>query len=336
MHVTIKDIAERAGVSMMTVSRVINNSGYVATKTRETIEQVIAELNYRPNLLARGLINKKSSFISVIVPDISNPFYGELTKGVETVARQHGYNIILSSAHWEESLEREHIEAALSRMAEGIILVLPKISSRIIAKYAQSIPIVLVDKYSTASTFGTIYVNQKRGVQLGIEHLISLGHTRIAYLSGSEYIYNSLIRQQGYESTLLKHGIPIDETIIFKGDFTFESGEQAFASMLKLPKRQRPTALFAASDLMALGFIRGAVRNSLRIPEDISIVGFDDIFLASVINPPLTTVRHPYIKMGQEAMKHLLCTLGVTEESAERPVLENTLIVRETTAPVSR
>lgn len=335
MNVTIKDIAERAGVSMMTVSRVINNSGYVADKTRKTIQAVINELHYKPNLFARGLINKKSSFIYVIVPDIANPFYADLTKGVETIARQNGYNIILSSAHWDEEMECEQIEAAMSSMAEGIILVLPKLSARKISLYAKRIPLVLVDKYCRSKSFDTIYTDQGKGVRLGVEHLIQLGHKRIAFITGAKEVYNSRIRQKGYEQTMLKHDLPVHESLIFDGDFSFESGEQAFITMLDLPKEKRPTAIFSASDLMALGFIRGAVNNHLRIPEDISIVGFDDIFLASVTNPPLTTVRHPYIKMGREAMNHLLSSLKDPLEKFENPVLENTLMIRGTTAPIT-
>ena len=147
MSPTIKDIAERANVSMMTVSRVINDSGSVASDTRERVERIIEELDYRPNLIARSLLNRRSAIVYVIVPDIANPFYAELTRGVEMVARDFGYNLIVSSAHWNEDLECEQIEAALGRMAEAIILVLPRVSEKRIQDYQGRIPLVVVDRH---------------------------------------------------------------------------------------------------------------------------------------------------------------------------------------------
>ncbi|ADK82543.1 LacI family DNA-binding transcriptional regulator [Sediminispirochaeta smaragdinae] len=331
MVATIKDIAERVGVSTMTVSRVINNSGYVSMQTRKKVEAAIKALNYQPNLLARSLINRKSSFVYVIVPDISNPFYADLTKGVERVAKSASYNIILSSAYWKETLECEHIEAARGRMAEGIILVLPKISEKKIAAYAKRIPLVVVDKHIRSKSIDKVYLYQNKGAFLAVEHLITLGHRRIAFLSGESHIYNSRSRQHGYEDALSHYGIPFDPALVLKGDFSFETGERAFQQIFDMAPQKRPTAIFAASDLMALGFMRNAFRYGVRIPDDISLVGFDDILLASITNPPLTTIRHPYREMGEEAMNHLLKKLNEGFQPSDRKPLVNQLIIRETT-----
>ena len=336
MSATLKDIAERAGVSLMTVSRVINNSGYVAEQTRALVEEAVKELDYRPNLLARGLINKKSSFILVVVPDIANPFYADLTKGVERVAQREGYSIILSNAYWNERLEIEQIEAARGRMAEGIILVLPRLSERKIARIQRDIPLVVVDRHVRSTNIDSIYINQELGASKAVEHLIELGHERIAFLSGGSKIYNSIARQHGYERVLSDHGIPVSPEMHLRGDFSFESGQRAFGKILEMPEKERPTALFAASDMMALGFMRSAFRHEFPIPDCISLVGFDDISLASVANPPLTTVRHPYIKMGEAAMKHMVRKLKPETYLPEGEPLRNSLIVRETTAGCCR
>jgi len=317
----------------MTVSRVINNSGYVSEKTRAIVEKAIKDLDYRPNLFARGLINRKSSFILVVVPDISNPFYADLTKGIEHVAQQRGYSLILSNAYWNERLEMEQIQAANGQMVEGIILVLPKLSERKIAEIQRDIPLVVVDRHIRSSRIDSIYVNQEFGASRAVEHLIELGHRDIGFLSGGTRIYNSVARQRGYERALREHDIEPASELILTGDFSFESGQRAFEKIFSMPEDRRPTALFAASDMMALGFLRSAFRHEFPIPERISVVGFDDIFLASVVNPPLTTVRHPYVKMGEAAMKHMVRKLQPDADISNGESLENTLIVRETTAP---
>jgi DNA-binding LacI/PurR family transcriptional regulator len=300
------------------------------------VEEAVKELDYRPNLLARGLINKKSSFILVVVPDISNPFYADLTKGVEHIARRHGYSIILSNGYWDAQLEQEQIQAARGRMAEGIILVLPTLSERQIIQMQKDIPIVVVDRPIRSSKIDRVHVNQESGAALGVQHLIDLGHRRIAFLSGGRKIANSIARQHGYERALRDNGIAVDSGLYLEGEFTFESGQRAFSEMLKIPEQRRPTAVFAASDMMALGFMRSAFRHDLPIPDYMSIVGFDDIFLASVVNPPLTTVRHPFIKMGEQAMNHMISKLQPTAHLDEVQPLENTLMERETTASCCR
>ena len=336
MNVTIKDIALRAGVSTMTVSRVINDSGYVAEKTRKAVEAAISELNYQPNLLARSLINRKSSFVYVIVPDISNPFYADLTKGVERVARGAGYHIILSNGYWNEALEEEHIEAARGRMAEGVILVLPKLAEKRIRELNKRTPLVVVDKHVRSRDIDSVYIEQNDGAARAVEHLIELGHRRIAFLSGPRRIYNSIARHRGYAEALKRHGITPDPALVLRGDFTFESGQRAFEQILDLSPAERPTAVFAASDLVALGLMRSAFRHHFRIPQDLSLVGFDDITLSSIVNPPLTTVRHPFIKMGERAMKHLLGKLDPNAHPDDGERLVNTLVVRETTQPFAR
>jgi DNA-binding LacI/PurR family transcriptional regulator len=268
-----------------------------------------------------------------VVPDIANPFYADLTKGLERVAQREGYSIILSNAYWNERLEIDQIQAARGRMAEGIVLVLPRLSERKIVQIQRDIPLVVVDRHVRSTAIDSIYVNQEEGASKAVRHLIELGHRKIAFLSGDSRIYNSKARQYGYERVLREHGIEPTPDRYLLGDFSFESGQRAFEQILQMGKRQRPTALFAASDMMALGFMRSAFRHDFNIPQYLSVVGFDDIFLSDVVNPPLTTVRHPFIKMGEAAMNHMIRKLQHLPDSHEMEPLENTLIIRETTAP---
>ena len=313
----------------MTVSRVINNSGYVSEATRKKVESVVKELNYMPNLLARSLINQKSGFVSVIVPDISNPFYAELAKGVEEVAHQAGYDLIISSAHMNEELEIRQIKAAKSRMVDGVILVLPNLSESKILDIQKSVPIVVVDKYFKSREISKIYIRQELGSYRAVQYLLEKGHRRIAFLSGSPLVHNNSVRKLGYENALKDNNIPIDTDLILNGDFSFESGEAAFQRYAEWDSEKKPTAIFSANDLMALGFMRSAYRNKVNIPDDVSLIGFDDITISSITNPPLTTVRHPYLKMGNAAMQSLMYKLGSSKESPNPLSLKNKLIVRD-------
>lgn len=332
MGVTLKNIAERAGVSLMTVSRVVNNSGPVSDGTRAAVEAAIDELGYRPNLFARGLINRKSSVILVIVPDIANPFFADLTKGVEWIARNAGYSIILGNSYWQQDREAEILESATGRMAEAVIMVLPQMAEDRIERFSRKMPLVVVDRQLRRAGVENVFIDQQAGAARAVDHLIELGHRDIAFLAGRR-IYNSRSRFRGFRESLEGHKLPVRRDLLLPGDFSFESGQRACERILAMPAASRPTALFAASDMMALGFMRSAFRHHYPIPEAISVVGFDDIFLASVVNPPLTTVRHPYVRMGEVAMKRMAAQLSGGPPPDPPADLVNELVVRETTAP---
>ncbi len=336
MNYTIKDIAEKAGVSIMTVSRVINNSGYVSMKTRIKVESVLKEMNYQPNLLARSLINRKSHFISIIVPDISNPFYAELTRGVEDITIQEGYDLIISSAHMNKDMELRQIETARSRMADGLILVLPELSETKILEMQNNIPLVVVDKYIKSNDISKIYLKQELGAYRAVQYLLEMGHRKIAFLSGLLNVHNNNVRKMGYIHALEDNRVPFDSSLILNGDFSFESGEKAFKTYMNMKNENRPTAIFSASDLMALGFMRCAYRHKVRIPEDVSIVGFDDIQISSIITPTLTTVRHPYLQMGNAASKLLMSKLGKNVLNSTILSLKNELIIRESVKDIKK
>lgn len=336
MAVTINDIATIAGVSTMTVSRVVNNSGYVADSTRSKVLLAIKKLGYQPNLLARSLVNSRSTTVYIIVPDIANPFYAELTRGVELVAISESYDIILSSAHRDEVLESNHLNEARGRMADGVILVLPIMSEEKLKHFAEQIPLVVIDRFIRDGFIDSIFINQVEGAKNGVDYLIELGHRTIAFISGESKILNSEFRFEGYKRSHEEHGLSINNKHIFKGDFSFASGCDAFEQYYELPDSNRPTAIFAASDLMALGFIHNAFKHGINVPRDVSIIGFDDISMASIYNPPLTTIRHPYIAMGQAAMQLLLRKLNPERIFNETIQLRNSLIIRDSVATLTK
>ena len=336
MGVTIKDIAKHVGVSIMTVSRVVNNSGYVSEDTRRLVETAINEMGYKPNLMARSLINNKSEFISVIVPDIANPFFAELIKGTEGIARKYGYNIILSDTNWTESLEVDHIEGAMSRMADGIVIVAPKLSEKGLEFYNKNIPIVVVDRKLRTRDIPNIFVDNKNGAFAATQHLIELGHRKIAFISGPEGIVNTERRKKGFFSAFKKAGYETDMDLIFPGDFKFEGGKKVFEAIRQMEESKRPSAVFASNDLMALGVISGAIESGWSVPNDLSVVGFDDILLSSLVNPPLTTVSHPYVKMGERAIEELLIKLENIDGIKQDNKLENVLVRRKSTVELKQ
>ena len=331
--VTIKEVAKHAGVSIMTVSRVVNNSGYVSADTRYRVEKSIEKLNYKPNLTARSLINNKSKFISVIVPDISNPFFAELIKGTENIARKFGYNIILSDTDWSESLEVNHIEGAFKRMADGLVIVAPKLSENKLVSYNENLPIVVVDRKLQSNDILNVFLDNEKGAISATEHLINLNHKKIAFVCGPKGIFNAEKRKKGFLSAMHKNGLNVETSLMFNGDFKIESGKKVFEKLTKIDEKERPTAIFASNDMMALGIISSAQDANWNIPEDLSIVGFDDILLSSLMNPSLTTISNPYVKMGECAIRKLLATLEpdfIYDEDNEKNLVNN-LVARKST-----
>lgn len=330
MKHTMKDVAKRAGVSMMTVSRVVNKNSSISEKIRENVLNAIKELNYKPNKLARSLVTKKSEFITVVVPDISNPFFSEMVKGVEEIARIKGYNILLGSTDGRKEIENEYINSAVNRMSDGIILIAPRIEDKIIYELNDCLPLVVVDRPLDRSDVLQIGIDDFKGAMLAMEYLIGLNHKKIGFLSGTTDILAGLQREQGYIDALKKQKTPIDFKLILNGDWSFKSGRNAFKNFYN--NNPRPTAIFAANDLMAFGLIQGAKEMNVKIPEDLSVVGFDDIEMSALINPSLTTVKQPISEMGRKAVELLLNKLRKGPYINIR--LECKLIVRESTRKI--
>lgn len=329
MAVTMKDVAKEAGVSVMTVSRVINNKEYIALETKNKVESALKRLNYKPNINARTLVTKKTDFLGLIVPDISNPFFGDLVKAAENLARKRGYSVILGDGGGDPQAEEEYIEAFRGRMCDAIILIAPRVKDEVIRELNSTIPLVLVDRQIPDDDIIQVTVDNKFGAFSAVEYLIQLGHKRIGFIMGPQNVPNAYLRRDGYIEALKKHDIEIDNRLIVQGDFNRETGVEAFKVFNTL--KDRPTAVFGSNDLMAMGFIQKAKDEGYAIPDDFSVVGFDDIFLSELMEPPLTTVKYPIVEMGLAAIQDLLNSLESKETAYLKSKLKHTLIIRKST-----
>ena len=302
---TIQDVALRAKISITTVSRVINNSPHRVNRvTRERVLKTIKEMDFRPNALAQGLITKRTMTVGVIIPDISNPYYAEIVRGIQDRADDEGYAVILQNT--DRKLERiiQHIHLFREKRADGIIF-----SGGIIHGYEPlsalrelSQRIVVIGRHEV--DFPAVRVDNIGGATLAIQHLVDLGHQRICFINGPEMSTSSIDRLQGFKNALAQNGIPFEYRMVKRGNLTPESGYQAGRELLEMP--DRPTAVFASNDLMAFGAIHAARDLGLSVPGDLAMVGFDNIQLSSYFNPTLTTVEIPMYNLGTAAMKMIV------------------------------
>jgi LacI family transcriptional regulator len=302
---TIQDVAIRAKVSITTVSRVINNSPHrVSRVTRERVLKTIEEMDFRPNALAQGLITKRTMTIGVIIPDISNPYYAEIVRGIQDRADDEGYAVILQNT--DRKLERiiQCIHLFREKRVDGIIF-----SGGIIHGYEPlsalrefSQRVVVIGRHEV--DFPAVRVDNIGGAILAIQHLVDLGHQRICFINGPEMSTTSEDRLQGFKNAIAQNGIPFEDSMVKRGNLTPESGYQVARELLGMPGR--PTAVFASNDLMAFGAVHAARDLGLSVPGDLAMVGFDNIQLSSYFNPTLTTVEIPMYKLGTAAMKMIV------------------------------
>lgn len=333
---TINDVAKLAGVSRMTVSRVLNNSGYISQETRERVEKAIAAINYVPNALARSLRFKQTNIIALILTDITNPFFTSVARGVEDVAREQGLSVIFCNTDESEAAEITYLNILLQRQIDGFLLVPARDSSESIALLqAHAVPVVVVDRRVPHGPVDSVRSNSEQGAYELIRHLLALGHTRIAVLSGSSAVSTALDRVAGYTRALREAGIDLDRQHIFFDQFTQGDGYlMARAALAAIPP---PTALFAANNFIAFGAIRAIREAGLRIPEDISIVAFDDLPQSMIWEPFLTVAAQPAYQIGQRATELLLSRMaGEGPTATQAIVLPTTLIIRKSSAPPPR
>jgi len=333
MRTTLKDVAREAGVSHMTVSRVINNKEGILQATRERVLKAVKKLDYRPNSVARSLVSMKTKLIGILVPDIDNPFFSCMVKSTEHIANERDYTLMLGDTGGEIGNEKQYLDIMLGRMVEGVILVTPRMPDTDISSYGNRIPLVVVDRKLNDTAITHLYADNRKGAALAVEYLIMLGHRRIGFISGPGGVQDSIHRENGYRDALARHGIQYDTRLVVRGNFLLNSGYRSFDYFLDL--QEPPTAVFSSNDIMAFGLIKRARERGVSIPRDLSIVGFDNISVSALIEPPLTTVDHPVIEMGTRAIELLLREIA-SEANDERCVrLENTLVVRDSAVRIS-
>lgn len=335
MRVTIKDIARETGLSISTVSFILNNKGdRFPLETRKLVFDAANTLNYRPNQLAIGLLTKKTSTLGLIIPDISNLFFSELTKGIEDRSRQSSYNVILCNSNDKYSLEKQCINTLADRSVDGIIMVMSaetsgsKSGKCLSLLRSLGIPAILVDCFNEVEDFSTTAIDNYEGASLATRYLLDLGHRRIACITGPLGIATNKERLNGYSEILKQNNIELDPSLIYEGDFRYQSGYKGAARLLE----QKPTALFCHNDMMAYGAARALKDKGYRIPGDISLMGFDDIFFSQYLDVPLSTIMQPVYEMGVCSAAMLLEEILDNNKPKQKIMFTPQLVIRQSTA----
>jgi LacI family transcriptional regulator len=325
---TIYEVAQKAGVSSATVSHVINKTRFVSDETRERVERAIEEMGYRPNALARSLRSGETFTIGLLLPDSANPFFAEVGRFIEMAAFEVGYSVILSNTENDIEKERSYIDVLINKKIDGLIFVGTGEDYDSYKKLCDMhVHVVAMDRDYPDLEMDVVISDNLQGGRLATQHLIELGHKRIGCISGPSKVNLSALRVTGYVQTLEQAGLAVDQNLIISGDFHPRSGHEAAIKLLAM--QNPPTAIFACNDLMAVGVLRAGMELGLRIPQDLTVVGYDDIELASYTTPSLTTVRQPKKDMGQTALYFLLDRIHSEQSSPQRASLAVSLMVRE-------
>jgi LacI family transcriptional regulator len=288
------------------------------------------ELSYRPNAVARSLRRKESRIIGLVLPDNTNPYFAEIAWSIEFASRNQGYSVILCNSDGDVAKEAFYINVLIENQVDGVILVAAGESTANFMKLEERrIPTVMVDRNSPNVNTDSIQIDNAVYGEIATAHLIDLGHKRIACITGPHEVTPSFDRVDGYKRALKKNEMPLDENYIVRGDFKPYGGYLAACKLIEL--KEPPTAVFACNDLMAYGVVHAASERGLKVPDDLSVVGFDDIYLSTYFNPPLTTIKQPRIEMGEEAVNSLILRMKDHERYARSILLKAELIKRSST-----
>lgn len=331
---TLKDLARMAGVHPSTVARVLNDDPQqrVSEEVRARIIALAREQGYQPNHLARSLRTKRSFVIGTVIPDIANPFFAILFRGIEDALAASGYSVIMANTDDEAQREQRSITMLRGRQVDGLIIATARREDPTIdALAAAGFPFVLVNRHTDPITSNAVVPDDFAGAATAVEHLIALGHRRIAHIAGSDEMSTGHSRRQGYLEALRRYHLPVDEALIMRGNFRAPGGYEAMRQLLDLP--QPPTAVFAVNDLAAVGAIQAIEDAGLQSPRDISIVGFNDLSTVIGTTRLLTTVRLPLHDMGIAAAERLLALTNGEMVSPEPMVIPVELVIRQSTGP---
>ncbi|MDP4186449.1 MAG: LacI family DNA-binding transcriptional regulator [Bacteroidota bacterium] len=325
----LNEVARKAGVSTATVSRVINNSSSVSDETRIKVLKVIKELKYHPNRVAKRLRNKNASgnLLGVLIPDIQNPFYVEVLRGIEDVAYENKYALITCNFSQDEKKEKLYLDILQSESIDGLIATpTNEHDQKVINLVKEGLPIVCVDRGLSEVDVDVILVENQKGAFAAVDYLAKSGYNRIAYISGLPQLPSSQQREKGYREALTANGINIDKTYIKYGDSSHESGVKLCEELLNLSAP--PDALFTGNNLITLGALETIHKKQLNIPQDIAIIGFDDMYWAISLNPPLTAVRQPAYEIGKRAAEQLIQRINDPTRPTVNMILKTELMIR--------
>ena len=329
---TIIDVAKAAGVSTATVSRVINSPKAVRKQTRERVQRAMEECKYKYNSLARGIVTKRTNTIGLILPTITNPIFAESTKGVQDYLNDHAYQVVLGSTDYDHKKEVKLIQVFREMRVDGILITTTDLKSRELQDMLEDeFPFVLLYSTVREGPLSSVGVDNHLGGYRATEHLIQMGHTRIAMLAGTfSFSDKSYHRWNGYRECLLANGIKYDPKFLIQSPYELEKGKEGIKQLLQ--RKNPPTAVFCSNDYLAIGALKGAHEMGVHVPDDMSIVGFDDIALASYIQPGLNTIRQPAYQMGAEGAAILLQRISSPSDKSTHRLLDSELVVRNSVA----
>lgn len=336
--VSIYDIAKRAQCSTMTVSRVINNTGRISEKTRQRVKAIMAEMNYVPNQAARSLVLQQTKIISLLITDITNPFYTTLARGAEDAAKQLGYQVMFSNSDENLDKEREYIDTVVSMRVDGVLMAPAGDHSveHLEKLRLYNIPFVLVDREVPGIESDRVLGDSKEGSKALVEHLIGLGHQRIAFINGSQDISTARMRRAGYLETLKLNDLEVQPDYMFDTTYARFDADPIIEQIIAMPISQRPTAIFAANNFITLAAIRSLHAKGLRVPDDISIVCFDDLDPDYIVDPFLTIAAQPAYDFGRIGMQMLIDRIHRPLDDYRSVILPSKLVVRHSSAAMDR
>jgi len=329
---TIDDVAKMAGVSKATVSRVLNGTAPVNGITKKKIEMAMNKLDYAPSLLAQSMRSKKTKTIGIVIPDYANPFYSSLFKVIENKLREYGYMALICPTHEDAATEIEHIKRLVSRQIDGIIFFTykgGKKSLEFLAELSRKIPCIFMDPVSDSFSVSQVITDGFKGVKEAVEYLLKKGYKRIGCIKGPSRFAVTTERVNGYKAALKEHNIPVEDELVYEGDFHMESGFKAGEYFLNLA--QRPDGVVSVTDVMAIGALKYFQYAGVKVPQQIGVVGFDNISLCTLVSPPLTTIAQPLDELGDGAIKLLMKKIQNPRSRNKQIVLDGKLIIRRST-----
>jgi LacI family transcriptional regulator len=324
-------VAREAGVSTATVSHVINNTRPVSEEVRARVVAAVERCDYYPNAHARSLASGRSQIIGLVISDIANPFFPELVKSIETAAFERGYDVMLSNTNYDPGRTSHYVRRFIERKVAGVVLMTSELDTTLVGELARrDVSVVFLDLGRPGTRMSNLCVNYDAGIEEAISHLVSLGHRRVAFIGGPASLPSAEKRLEAFRGSLRRH-LPDEPPLVFQGDFKLEGGRRAACEIMA--GRERPTAVVAANDMMALGAMGEFRAAGLDIPGDISIIGFDDIAFASLTEPQLTTVCLPRIELGRRAVEAVLTTIAEPDQQGVEINVQTYLVIRRSTAP---
>ncbi|MCD9023572.1 LacI family DNA-binding transcriptional regulator [Cohnella silvisoli] len=332
MKATIYDVAREAGVSIAAVSQVINGKGKISGERRAEIIRVMERLNYKPSFIATALTGKNTFTLGLLVPDISNPFFAEIARAVEDRGHHHGYSLVICSTDNDDERVGRYLSLLQQKSVDGIIIGTGIVDRELVESIvAKSIPVAMIARELPGGRIDAVIVDDYAGGRMAARHLLDLGHSRLAVLSEHRKVTSSLERIRGFRDQMTEAGLELPEYLVkASGRDLIQEGKRNAAELMRYA--ERPTAIFCCNDLLAIGALQAAKEMGVRVPADLSIVGFDNTILTTVTDPQLTTIAQPTEQMGNLVVDLILGKQKVQQPDPVRTVLEPELIVRQSTA----